>query len=97
VDLAAERGGNCEVTRPGENIVHKGVDVLGPLNVSSTVPYHASQMLASNIAAFLKLIGKNGTLFIDREDEIIRETLVTHEGRVIHPRVSEPLGEPVRG
>jgi NAD(P) transhydrogenase subunit alpha len=97
VDLAAERGGNCEVTHPGENIVHKGVHVLGPLNVSSTVPYHASQMLASNIAAFLKLIGKNGTLFINRDDEIIRETLVTHEGRIIHPRVSELIGEPVRG
>jgi proton-translocating NAD(P)+ transhydrogenase subunit alpha len=97
VDLAAERGGNCEVTRPGENILHQGVHVLGPLNLPSTVPYHASQMLASNIAAFLKLIAKNGTFTINRDDEIIRETLITHEGRVIHPRVSEILGEPVRG
>jgi NAD(P) transhydrogenase subunit alpha len=97
VDLAAERGGNCEVTRPGENIVYNGVHVFGPINITSTVPYHASQMLASNIAAFLKLVAKNGTLFINREDEIIRETLVTHEGRIIHPRASELLGDPVRG
>ena len=96
VDLAAERGGNCEVTRPGENVIYNGVHVFGPLNTASTVPYHASQMLASNIAAFLKLVAKNGTLSIDREDEIIRETLVTHEGRIIHPRVSELLGELVR-
>jgi NAD(P) transhydrogenase subunit alpha len=93
VDIAAERGGNCEVTRPGENILYQGVHVLGPLNVPSLVPYHASQMLASNITAFLKLIAANGALVTNREDEIIRETLITHEGRVVHPRVSELLSE----
>ncbi len=92
VDIAAERGGNCELTRPGENIVHNGVIVLGPVNVPSMVPYHASQMLASNIAAFLKLLSANGTFAVNQEDEIIRETLVTHEGRIAHPRVSELLG-----
>lgn len=92
VDIAAERGGNCELTRPGENIVHKGVTVMGPVNVPSMVPYHASQMLASNIAAFLKLLAANGTFAVNLEDEIIRETLVTHEGRVVHLRVSELLG-----
>jgi NAD(P) transhydrogenase subunit alpha len=97
VDIAAERGGNCAVTRPGEEIVHQGVHVLGPLNVPSMVPYHASQMLASNITAFLKLIGSNGSLTTNLEDEIIRETLITHQGRVIHPRVSELLSEVVRG
>lgn len=97
VDIAAERGGNCEATRPGEEVVHQGVHVLGPLNVPSMVPYHASQMLASNITAFLKLIGSNGSLTTNLEDEIIRETLITHQGRVVHPRVSELLSEVVRG
>jgi NAD(P) transhydrogenase subunit alpha len=89
VDLAAERGGNCELTRPGETIVHNGITLLGPLNVPSMVPQHASQMFASNIAAFIKLLVRDGTVAIDREDEIIRETLVTHEGQVVHPRVLE--------
>ncbi len=89
VDLAAERGGNCEATRPGETVVHHGVTILGPVNVPSMVPYHASQMLSSNITAFLKLLIANGVLTVNQEDEIIRETLVTHEGRIIHPRVAE--------
>jgi NAD(P) transhydrogenase subunit alpha len=89
VDIAAERGGNCEVTKPGETFVEEGVSVMGPLNVPSMVPFHASQMYSSNIAAFVKLLFKDGTLNINREDEIIRETLVTHEGNVVHPRVLE--------
>jgi H+-translocating NAD(P) transhydrogenase subunit alpha len=92
VDLAAERGGNCELTRPGETIIHDGIMLLGPLNVASMVPQHASQMFASNIAAFVKLLARDGTVAIDREDEIIRETLVTHEGQVVHPRVLELMG-----
>ncbi|HTB18977.1 MAG TPA: Re/Si-specific NAD(P)(+) transhydrogenase subunit alpha [Bryobacteraceae bacterium] len=92
VDIAAERGGNCELTRPGETVVHQGVSILGPLNLASKVPYHASQMYASNIAAFLKLMVKNGELSINREDEIIRETLVTHGREVVNTRVSELLG-----
>ncbi len=91
VDIAAERGGNCEVTRPGETIVYKRVTVMGPLNVPSMVPYNASQMLSSNITAFLKLLIASGTLAINREDEIIRETLVTHENKVVHARVAELL------
>jgi H+-translocating NAD(P) transhydrogenase subunit alpha len=89
VDLAAERGGNCELTRPGETVVHNGITLLGPLNVPSMVPQHASQMFASNIAAFVKLLVRDGTVTIDRDDEIIRETLVTHGGQVVHPRVLE--------
>lgn len=89
VDIAAERGGNCEVTRAGETIVHNRVTVVGPVNVPSMVPYHASQMLSSNIAAFLKLLLANGSLAVNREDEIIRETLVTHENSVVHPRIAE--------
>jgi H+-translocating NAD(P) transhydrogenase subunit alpha len=92
VDIAAERGGNCELTRPGETIMHQGISILGPLNLPSTAPYHASQMYGSNVAAFLKLMVKNGELTINREDEIIRETLVTHGGEVVNARVRELLG-----
>ena len=89
VDIAAERGGNCELTEPGETVVHQGISILGPLNLASTAPYHASQMYGSNIAAFLKLMVKNGELTINREDEIIRETLVTQGGEVVNARVGE--------
>jgi NAD(P) transhydrogenase subunit alpha len=89
VDIAAERGGNCEVTRPGETVVSNGVAVIGPVNVPSMIPYHASQMLSSNISAFLKLLAAGGELAVNRDDEIIRETLVTHEGKVVHARLAE--------
>jgi H+-translocating NAD(P) transhydrogenase subunit alpha len=92
VDIAAERGGNCELTRPGETVIHQGITILGPLNLASTAPYHASQMYGSNIASFLKLMVKNGELAINREDEIIRESLVTSGHEVVNPRVSELLG-----
>ena len=93
VDIAAERGGNCALTRPGETVEHQGVSILGPLNLPSTVPYHASQMYAKNIATFLKyLIGKEGLLVLDREDEIVRETLVTHAGEVVQAKVRELMG-----
>jgi NAD(P) transhydrogenase subunit alpha len=93
VDVAAERGGNCEVTQPGETIIHSGVTVVGALNLPSLVPYHASQMLARNIAAFVRhLAGKNGSLVIDPADEIVRETLVGYQGEIVHPRVREALG-----
>ena len=92
VDIAAERGGNCELTRPGETVVHQGISILGPMNLGSTAPYHASQMYGSNIAAFLKLLVKNGELTMNRDDEIIRETLVTHGHEVVNPRVNELLG-----
>jgi NAD(P) transhydrogenase subunit alpha len=97
VDLAAERGGNCELTQPGETIVEAGVTIMGPLNLASTVPFHASQMYSRNIATFLRhLIGK-GALAIDLEDEITRETLVTHGGEIIHPRVRELSQVPAEG
>ena len=89
VDIAAERGGNCELTRPGEVVEAGGVRIFGPLNLPSTVPYHASQMYAKNIATFLKYLIKDGKLVLDREDEIVRETLVTQAGEVVHPRVLE--------
>ncbi len=89
VDIAAERGGNCEVTKPGQTVIEHGVSVLGPLNVPSSVPFHASQMYGSNITAFVKLLFKDGALNINMEDEIIRETLITHDNKVVHPRVLE--------
>ncbi len=96
VDLAAERGGNCELTRPDEHVVHRGVSVIGPSNPASLVPYHASQMYARNITTFLlHLLGKEGakeaSMPIDVNDEITRETLLTRDGAVVHPRVKELL------
>jgi H+-translocating NAD(P) transhydrogenase subunit alpha len=89
VDIAAERGGNCELTRAGETVEHRGVRIMGPVNLPATIPYHASQMYAKNIATFLKYLIKDGKLTLNREDEIVRETLVTHAGEVVHPRVLE--------
>ena len=94
IDIAAERGGNCELTRPGEVIEEGGVQIFGPLNLPSTIPYHASQMYARNIATFLKHLVKDGKLALNLEDEIVRETLVTHAGEVVHPRVRESMGLP---
>ena len=89
VDIAAERGGNCELTRPGETVESGGVRIFGPVNLPSTVPYHASQLYAKNIATFLKYLVKDGKIALNRDDEIVRETLVTHAGEVVHPRVLE--------
>jgi NAD(P) transhydrogenase subunit alpha len=92
VDIAAERGGNCELTRPGEVVEAGGVRIFGPVNLPSTIPYHASQMYAKNIATFLKYLIKDGQLVLDRSDEIVSETLVTCAGDVVHPRVREAMG-----
>jgi H+-translocating NAD(P) transhydrogenase subunit alpha len=91
VDIAAERGGNCELTQPGENVVHNGVTVMGPVNLPSLIPHHASQMLSANIGALAKLLVREGSVGMDLEDQIIRETLVTHGGKVVHPKVAELL------
>ena len=82
VDLAAEAGGNCALTRPGETIVSDGVTIVGLTNVPATMPVHASQMYSRNVQAFLGLIVENGALELDFEDEIVRETCVAHGGRV---------------
>ena len=95
VDIAAERGGNCELTRPAEVVETNGVRIFGPVNLPSAVPYHASQMYARNIATFLKyLADKDGNFVLNREDEIVRETLVTFGGEVVHARVRELMGLP---
>jgi NAD(P) transhydrogenase subunit alpha len=87
VDLAAERGGNCELTRPGETFVDHDVTIDGQINLASTVPYHASQMYARNLTAFLIHLIKDRQLQVDSSDEIIRETLLTHRGEVVNARV----------
>ncbi len=87
VDIAAERGGNCELTRAGETIVHHGVTIIGPTNLPSSKAFHASQMYATNIVNLLKLLVKDGAVALNLEDEIIRESLVTHEGKVVQPRI----------
>jgi NAD(P) transhydrogenase subunit alpha len=89
VDLAAERGGNCELTKPDETIVVHGVTIIGMFNLAETVPYHASQMYARNISAFLQNLTKDGKVQLNLKDEIIRETLVTHEGEIVNARVRE--------
>ena len=91
VDLAAERGGNCELTRPNETVVVHGVTIIGPVNLAGTVPYHASQMYARNITTFFLHLLKNGKVEINLEDQITRETLVTRGGEVVHPRLLEAL------
>jgi NAD(P) transhydrogenase subunit alpha len=89
VDLAAERGGNCELTKPDETVVAHGVTIIGEFNLAATVPYHASALYARNVSAFLQHLVKDGKLQLDLNDEIIRETLVTHEGEVVNARVRE--------
>jgi len=88
-DLAAERGGNCELTRTGQTVVEYGVTIIGTINLASAVPYHASQMYARNITAFLLYLVKDGKVQLNVEDEIIHETLVTHGGEVVNTRVRE--------
>jgi NAD(P) transhydrogenase subunit alpha len=92
VDVAAERGGNCEATVPGEIVERHGVTIIGLLNLPSLAPYHASQMYARNIANFLLHIAKQGSIDFSSDDEILRETLVAHGGAVVHGRVRELLG-----
>jgi len=89
VDLAGERGGNCELTRPGEIVVEHEVTIIGWFNLASTVPYHASQMYARNVTAFLLHLVKDGKLQLNTDDEIIRETMLTRGGEVVNARVRE--------
>jgi len=83
VDLAAEQGGNCELTEPGAEIVHGEVTILGPLNLAATLPFHASQMYAKNVSAFLQHIAKDGRLTLDFNDEITKATCVAHGGKAL--------------
>jgi NAD(P) transhydrogenase subunit alpha len=94
VDLAAERGGNCELTRADETVVDGGVTILGPTNLPSTVPVHASQMYSRNITTFLAHLLKDGQFHFDLSDQIVSDTLVTRDGDVVQGRVREALGLP---
>ncbi len=97
VDLAAERGGNCELTCAGETIVDHGVTIIGPVNLPATVPNHSSQMYGRNIVTFLKnMMTKEGALNIDVNDEITRDSLVVRDGAIVNTRVQELLGSPVQ-
>ena len=89
VDLAAERGGNCELTKTGETIKAHDVTIIGAINLASSVPYHASQMYARNLTTYLTYMVKDGKLQINLQDEIVRETVVTNGGEVVNARVRE--------
>jgi NAD(P) transhydrogenase subunit alpha len=92
VDLAAERGGNCALTKADERVIAHGVTILGPTNLASEVPQHASQMFSGNVTNFLTNLVKKGEVVLNCDDEIICETLVAHEGQVVHARLRELLG-----
>jgi NAD(P) transhydrogenase subunit alpha len=94
MDVAAVRGGNCELTRPGETVIHHGVTILGPTNFASMAPYHASQMFSANAITFLKHLLGFLPLTADVTDDIVVDTLVTHGGEVTNSRVREALGLP---
>jgi H+-translocating NAD(P) transhydrogenase subunit alpha len=89
VDLAAERGGNCELTQMGKTVDVNGVSVIGPVNLASTVPFHASQMYARNLTSFLTNLVKDGKIRPPESDDIIRETLLTQGGEIVNSRVRE--------
>jgi len=95
VDLAAERGGNCELTKLGETVVAHGVTIIGPDNLAATIPHHGSQMFGKNIETLLEhLLDEENNLKLDFEDEIVFETVVAHDGEVPHKRMRELLGYP---
>jgi NAD(P) transhydrogenase subunit alpha len=97
VDLAAERGGNCELTKADETVTENGVTILGPTNLPSEVPTHASQMLAKNLTNFVKLITRGSEFHLNLEDEVVRATLATYRGDIVNPQVRELLGlEPLK-
>jgi NAD(P) transhydrogenase subunit alpha len=91
VDLAAEQGGNCEASEAGRDVVRHGVTVLAPLSLATTIPHHASQLYARNVANFVVNMVKKGELQLDADDEIVRDSMLTRGGEIVHPRVREAL------
>ena len=91
IDIAAERGGNCELTNPGETVVHQGVTIVGPTNVASNLAHHASQLYSKNITTFLLSMVTEGSLVPDDEDEIVQATRLTREGNVASEKAQEIL------
>jgi len=92
VDLAAESGGNCELTEPGQRIEHQGVIIYGPLNIASTIPVHASEMYAKNLLNFLSPMIQDGELRLDWDDEVIAKSVLTHEGTIRHEPTRRAIG-----
>jgi NAD(P) transhydrogenase subunit alpha len=92
VDLAAEQGGNCPLTEPGQEVVRHGVVVAGPMNLPSTVPFHASQLYARTVTNYLLHLLKDGRLHLDLNDELTRGPLLTHQGEVVHEAVKQAAG-----
>jgi NAD(P) transhydrogenase subunit alpha len=92
IDLAAERGGNCELTQPDQRVVHQDVTILGPTNLPSDTPYHASQMFSNNVTQFLLNMIADGHVRLNQDDPIVSETLVAADGRVTSGRLRELLG-----
>jgi len=97
VDLAAERGGNCELTQTGKTVDAHGVTIIGAINLASSVPYHASQMYARNLTTFMLYMVKEGKLQLNLQDEIVRETMITTGGEVVNTRVREFFKMPALG
>ena len=95
VDLAASTGGNVAYTKPGEDVDHNGVTILGPLNLPATVPGHASQLYSRNLTTFIALINDKGNLKIDMNDDILKPACVAYQGGSVHPKVAAALGHPV--
>jgi NAD(P) transhydrogenase subunit alpha len=91
IDLAAEQGGNCALTEPGQEVVKYGVVIIGPMNLPSTMPFHASQMYARNATNFLAHLLKDGVIHLDLSDELTRSPLVTHQGEILHEAVKTRL------
>ncbi len=91
VDLAAEGGGNCELTKADETVIHNGVKIYGPVNVPSTVPNHASELYAKNLLNLLELLVQDGNININLDDEIINDSLVTHNGQIHNAGIKEKL------
>jgi len=91
VDLAAEGGGNCELTQAGEIVVHQRVTIYGPVNVPATVPNHASELYAKNLFNLLALMVRDDALVVDLEDQIIRDSLITHGGEIVNAAVRERM------
>ena len=91
VDLAAEQGGNCELTEAGATVVVGGVSIIGPVNLPSSAPHHASLMYAKNMANFLGHLIQDGAVAADRDDDVIQDTTVARGGEIVHVGVRKAL------
>jgi proton-translocating NAD(P)+ transhydrogenase subunit alpha len=91
VDLGADGGGNCELSKPGETVHAGGVTILAPLNVPATMPYHASLLFSRNLTAFVLAFTKDKTFLLDFNDDIQAGAVITHDGEVTHTRTRDAL------